>query len=61
MFCSVGSIDGAYGAVRNVWGSDIKYSVCGNVVDNDDKENWVVSGGSSGGSAVAVATGSSYA
>lgn len=45
-----GTIDSSFGATKNVW----KHGV-------DKEDNWNIAGGSSGGSAVAVATGACYA
>lgn len=45
-----GAIDSYFGATKNIW----------NFPPNDD-ENWYIAGGSSGGSAVAVASGICYA
>lgn len=43
-----GTIDSIYGPTKNVWNADLR--------DND----WHIAGGSSGGSATAVAAGLSY-
>lgn len=45
-----GAIDSYFGATKNIW----------NYTEDDDK-NWYIAGGSSGGSAVAVASGICYA
>ncbi|KOC69436.1 Glutamyl-tRNA(Gln) amidotransferase subunit A, mitochondrial [Habropoda laboriosa] len=63
-----GTIDSYYGITRNVWNSDVleKYYSCdscieGHTKQSTDENSWHIAGGSSGGSAVAVATGSCYA
>ncbi|XP_039277512.1 glutamyl-tRNA(Gln) amidotransferase subunit A, mitochondrial [Nilaparvata lugens] len=58
-----GTVDSIHGVTKNIWGSDIPYTI-GDKSVNDG--NWSqdgerVAGGSSGGSAVAVATGACYA
>lgn len=45
-----GTIDSIFGPTRNVW-----------TQSKDDKNSWHIAGGSSGGSAVAVASGTCYA
>ena len=52
LVCSCGSVDSAFGAVKNPW----LYPY-----DKPDVEDWYIAGGSSGGSAVAVATGTAFA
>jgi len=60
-----GTTDSYYGPTKNVWGSGTAYSLInkkGEVLTNveekgDEEDDWVVAGGSSGGSAVSVATG----
>lgn len=54
-----GTVDSIYGPTKNIWRSNIAYSV------NDEEVklpvDWRIAGGSSGGSAVAVATGAVFA
>lgn len=45
-----GAIDSIFGATKNCWNHT-----------HSDPDNWYIAGGSSGGSAVAVATGICYA
>nr|CAB3265345.1 glutamyl-tRNA(Gln) amidotransferase subunit A, mitochondrial-like [Phallusia mammillata] len=47
-----GSVDSAFGAVKSPWKYDFGKS--------EDENDWYITGGSSGGSAVAVATGSCF-
>ncbi|XP_076655153.1 glutamyl-tRNA(Gln) amidotransferase subunit A, mitochondrial [Halictus rubicundus] len=63
-----GTIDSYYGATRNLWNSDVSAKYYRNSVSKEkcteqstDQNSWHIAGGSSGGSAVAVATGSCYA
>ncbi|CAK9802023.1 Glutamyl-tRNA(Gln) amidotransferase subunit A, mitochondrial [Anthophora plagiata] len=63
-----GTIDSYYGPTRNIWNSDVltKYYSCDSYTEectnqSTDVNSWHIAGGSSGGSAVAVATGSCYA
>ena len=58
-----GSIDSAFGATKSLWGSGIKYKIVGidQVANTGDVgEDWIVPGGSSGGSAVAVSAGAAF-
>lgn len=50
-----GSVDGVFGPVRNPWRYDFTTE------GDDENDDWFISGGSSGGSAVAVATGMAFA
>ena len=57
-----GTIDSHYGPTRNVWGGETAYSLVnrqGEVLLKEEAQDgdWVVAGGSSGGSAVSVAAG----
>uniref|UniRef100_T1HFK4 Glutamyl-tRNA(Gln) amidotransferase subunit A, mitochondrial n=1 Tax=Rhodnius prolixus TaxID=13249 RepID=T1HFK4_RHOPR len=54
-----GTVDSIYGPTRNVWGSDLKYSIGDKLPLK--KPCLRIAGGSSGGSAVAVATGACFA
>lgn len=45
-----GSVDSIFGPTRNIWSKS-----------TDNNDNWHIAGGSSGGSAIAVATGTCYA
>ncbi|XP_031848084.1 glutamyl-tRNA(Gln) amidotransferase subunit A, mitochondrial isoform X2 [Nomia melanderi] len=63
-----GTIDSYYGPTKNVWNSDVLIKYYSNgyfeekyTKENNDQNSWHIAGGSSGGSAVAVATGSCYA
>ncbi|CAB0013961.1 unnamed protein product [Nesidiocoris tenuis] len=50
-----GTVDSLYGPTKNVWGSTLPYRIGGK--SRKKKPSWRISGGSSGGSAVAVASG----
>lgn len=54
-----GTVDSIYGPTKNIWRSDISYSVDGECASLPP--DWRIAGGSSGGSAVAVATGACFA
>ncbi|XP_054004150.1 glutamyl-tRNA(Gln) amidotransferase subunit A, mitochondrial [Hylaeus anthracinus] len=60
-----GTIDSYYGPTKNLWKSDVinKYYSCKEecTKDSPNDNSWHIAGGSSGGSAVAVATGTCYA
>ncbi|KAJ1528512.1 hypothetical protein ONE63_006919 [Megalurothrips usitatus] len=66
-----GTVDSIYGPTQNVWGSDLPYEVAGSTAKHksvskkayskSQQEDWHIAGGSSGGSAVAVATGACFA
>ena len=62
-----GTVDSYYGPTKNLWNSNVvkKYysrDTCEKKHANESRENsWHIAGGSSGGSAVAVATGTCYA
>ncbi|XP_076680796.1 glutamyl-tRNA(Gln) amidotransferase subunit A, mitochondrial [Andrena cerasifolii] len=62
-----GTVDSYYGPTKNLWNSNVVteyYScdTCEKEHANESRENsWHIAGGSSGGSAVAVATGTCYA
>lgn len=64
-----GTIDSLYGPTKNLWGSEVlsqfySYRSDGSQVTTrklHEKDAWRIAGGSSGGSAVAVATGTCYA
>lgn len=57
-----GTVDSIYGPTKNIWGSPLqKLSSDKFVETNEDFRDWRIAGGSSGGSAVAVATGSVFA
>ena len=62
-----GTVDSYYGPTKNLWNSNVvaKYYSCDTCEKeraNESRENsWHIAGGSSGGSAVAVATGTCYA
>lgn len=51
-----GSTDSIFGPVRNPW--NYKFAQSGG--EQDKTNDWHIAGGSSGGSAVAVATGASF-
>ena len=54
---SCGTVDGATGPARNPW----KYKFGDGAGDDEEPVDWHITGGSSGGSAAAVATGVVYA
>ncbi|XP_014242219.1 glutamyl-tRNA(Gln) amidotransferase subunit A, mitochondrial [Cimex lectularius] len=54
-----GTVDSIHGPTKNVWGSDLNYRIGGK--PRKGRRVWKIAGGSSGGSAVAVATGSCFA
>ncbi|XP_014484670.1 PREDICTED: glutamyl-tRNA(Gln) amidotransferase subunit A, mitochondrial [Dinoponera quadriceps] len=64
-----GTIDSLYGPTKNLWGSEVlsQFYSCKSDVSQpasgepQEKSTWHIAGGSSGGSAVAVATGTCYA
>ncbi|KAL6261518.1 hypothetical protein P5V15_006606 [Pogonomyrmex californicus] len=66
-----GTVDSFYGPTRNLWGSEVLSQFYSYKSDKDSqittresvhgKDTWHIAGGSSGGSAVAVATGTCYA
>ncbi|KAK3925813.1 Glutamyl-tRNA(Gln) amidotransferase subunit A, mitochondrial [Frankliniella fusca] len=66
-----GTVDSIYGPTKNVWGSNVPYEVLNSPPSKQRSasheksanldEDWHIAGGSSGGSAVAVATGSCFA
>lgn len=59
-FFRSGTTDSIHGATKNIWGSPLQYNIgeCHNI---ENFKEWRIAGGSSGGSAVAVATGSVFA
>ncbi|XP_011252867.1 glutamyl-tRNA(Gln) amidotransferase subunit A, mitochondrial [Camponotus floridanus] len=64
-----GTVDSLYGPTKNLWGSEVlsqfySYELDSSVITERklcEKDAWRIAGGSSGGSAVAVATGTCYA
>lgn len=62
-----GTVDSLYGPTKNLWGSEVLsqfYESNGSSIAEwklRNKDAWCIAGGSSGGSAVAVATGTCYA
>ncbi|XP_012523641.2 glutamyl-tRNA(Gln) amidotransferase subunit A, mitochondrial [Monomorium pharaonis] len=65
-----GTVDSIYGPTKNLWGSEVlsQFYSCGSSDESQitkrklhGKDAWHIAGGSSGGSAVAVATGTCYA
>ncbi|XP_015117155.1 glutamyl-tRNA(Gln) amidotransferase subunit A, mitochondrial [Diachasma alloeum] len=62
-----GTVDSHFGFTRNVWGSEIMKNYTSNslaspdIKQNSTNDDWYIAGGSSGGSAIAVATGTCFA
>ncbi|KAH0566982.1 glutamyl-tRNA(Gln) amidotransferase subunit A, mitochondrial isoform X1 [Cotesia glomerata] len=62
-----GTVDSYYGPTQNLWGSNLMENFVSDSIDSipvvkkADKNHWNIAGGSSGGSAVAVATGTCFA
>ncbi|XP_070169204.1 glutamyl-tRNA(Gln) amidotransferase subunit A, mitochondrial isoform X9 [Polyergus mexicanus] len=64
-----GTVDSLYGPTKNLWGSEVQSQFYSHESDGSsineskvcEKDAWHIAGGSSGGSAVAVATGTCYA
>ncbi|XP_011873318.1 PREDICTED: glutamyl-tRNA(Gln) amidotransferase subunit A, mitochondrial [Vollenhovia emeryi] len=62
-----GTVDSLYGPTKNLWGSEVLSEFYSHGPDSprvtarSGKDAWRIAGGSSGGSAVAVATGTCYA
>ena len=66
-----GSIDSIFGPTKSIWRSGIPYKLSNNPSLNDGsfeadtsqigEDDWVIAGGSSGGSATAVASGVCFA
>uniref|UniRef100_A0A0A9WS96 Glutamyl-tRNA(Gln) amidotransferase subunit A, mitochondrial n=2 Tax=Lygus hesperus TaxID=30085 RepID=A0A0A9WS96_LYGHE len=50
-----GTVDSLHGPTKNIWGSPLHYTIGGK--ERTSKPSWRIAGGSSGGSAVAVASG----
>lgn len=66
MMFSSGTIDSIHGPTKNIWRSGIKYTLDNYNCDEQMKQpphtsDWFIAGGSSGGSAVAVASGTCFA
>ena len=56
--CSCGTVDGFKGPARNPWRYDFSNPPDQGQSSEEKESDWFIAGGSSGGSAVAVATGS---
>lgn len=56
-------MDSIYGPTKNVWGSPMERALKGEDTAGEEYtfNDWRIAGGSSGGSAIAVATGSVFA
>lgn len=58
VYLSSGSTDGVFGPVRNPWSYSKQYKEMSvpKSHSEDEESNWVITGGSSGGSAAAVSS-----